>query len=285
MSGYSGRAEAIGHAGEVLQGAVRLGGAVEPFLVTLPAPLFRSTATVRMANGWSVHPGWKTKALRAAELACENFGQLSPLEVLIDSEIPVARGCGSSTADCVAVIRAVAGMLSKPVTGSVSNEIARLARLAETASDSTMFDCEPLAFLPRRGEVLRRFNFEWPAMHVTVVDLGGPTVDTIDCPMPAYSEEELNEFAWLLDELSCGPNTEVIGRVASRSAMIHQRYRAHQAFDQLHETAMKNGAFGVALAHSGTVAAVLSANPITIQGAVNYRLEGVQHADLAGRRR
>ncbi len=285
MSGYSGRAEAIGHAGEVLQGAVRLGDAVEPFLVTLPAPLFRSAATVRAADGWSVHPGWKTKALRAAQLACERWGQVSPLEILIDSEIPVARGCGSSTADCVAAIRAVANMLGKPVTNSLSHEIARLARRAETASDSTMFDCEPLAFLPRRGEVLRRLNFDWPAMHVTVVDLGGPAVDTIECLMPAYSEEEIDEFAWLLDELSSGQTAETIGRVASRSAWIHQKHRWHPAFDQLHQTAVDRGAFGVALAHSGTVAAVLSDNPVAIQGAVSYRLEGVQHADLAGRRR
>ena len=285
MSGYSGRAEAIGHAGEVLQGAVRLGDAVEPFLVTLPAPLFQSAAAVRGANGWSVHPDWKTKALRAAQLACETWRQPSPLEIFIDSEIPVARGCGSSTADCVAVIRAVADMLGKPATDALSHEIAGLARLAETASDSTMFDCEPLAFLPRRGEVLRRFHFDWPAMHVSVVDLGGPAVDTIDCPMPTYSEDELNEFAWLLDELSNGHTAECIGWVASRSAAIHQRHRAHPAFDQLHKTAMKSGAFGVALAHSGTIAAVLSANPIAIQGAVHYRLEGVQHAHLAGRRR
>ena len=123
LSGYSGRAEAIGHAGEVLQGAVRLGDVVEPFLVTLPAPLFRSTATVSTANGWSVHPDWKTKALRAAQLACESWGQRSPLKILIDSEIPVARGCGSSTADCVAVIRAVADMLCKPVTNDLSHEV------------------------------------------------------------------------------------------------------------------------------------------------------------------
>ncbi len=285
MSGYSGRAEAIGHAGEVLQGAVRLGDAVEPFLVTLPAPLFRSAATVRAASDWSVHPDWKTKALRAAQLACESWGQRSPLHISIHSEIPVGRGCGSSTADCVAVIRAVADMLGKPMTNDLSHEIATLTRLAEAACDSTMFDCEPLAFLPRRGEVLRRFHFDWPAMHVTVVDLGGPAVDTINCPMPDYSEDELNEFAWLLDELSRGHAAECIGRVATRSAAIHQRHRAHPAFDQLHKTAMKSGAFGVALAHSGTVAAVLSANPISIQGAVKYRLEGVQHADLAGRRR
>ena len=285
MSGYSGRAEAIGHAGEVLQGAVRLGDTVEPFLVTLPAPLFRSTAVVRAASAWSVHPAWKTKALRAAQLACETWHQPSPLEIFIDSEIPVARGCGSSTADCVAVIRAVADILCRPVSNNLSHEIARLAHLSETASDSTMFDCEPLAFLPRRGEVLRRFNFDWPAMHVTVVDLGGPAVDTINCPMPTYSEDERNEFASLLDELSCEQTVERIGRIASRSAMIHQRHRPHPAFDQLHKTAMKGGAFGVALAHSGTVAAVLSANPVGIQGAVHYRLEGVQHADLAGRRR
>ena len=76
-----------------------------------------------------------------------------------------------------------------------------------------------------------------------------------------------------------------LGRVATRSAIIHQNYRPHSEFQPLYRKACEAGAFGVALAHSGTVAAVLSPKAVYIEGAVAYAMEGVQHADLAGRRR
>lgn len=255
MSGYFGRAEAMGHAGEILQGGVRLGERVEPFLVTLPVPVFRSAVTVRRDSAWSVTPAWKAKALRAARLA---WGLLDgALEVAVESAIPVGRGCGSSTADCVATVRAVADLLG--VSWS-AEEVARLVQRAELASDATMFDLKPVAFLPRTGELLLRFDGAWPEMNVEVIDMGGPMVETLDCPVPPYSAGELDEFAELLVELEAAVVTgdaAGVGRVALRSGAIHQRYRPHAEWDRLTGRAVAGGALGVALAHSGTVAGVL----------------------------
>lgn len=254
MSGCFGHAEAMGHAGEILQGGVRLGERVEPFLVTLPAPALRSAATVRPGSVWSVAPAWKTKALRAARLA---WGLDSALEVVVDSAIPVGRGCGSSTADCVAAVRAVADLLG--VTWS-AEEVALLVQQAELASDATMFDLQPVVFLPRTGALLRRFDGAWPEMKVEVIDMGGPGVDTLDCPVPAYSADELDEFADLIEALEravTSSDAAGVGRVALRSGAIHQRHRPHAEWEQLTARAMAAGALGVALAHSGTVAGVL----------------------------
>jgi uncharacterized protein involved in propanediol utilization len=250
LSGYFGRGEAIGHAGEILQGGVRLEGRVEPFLVTLPVPAFRSTVNVRSAAEWRVTPAWKTKALRAAQLAWTGSGAL---DVLVESEIVVGRGCGSSTADCVATVRAVADLSAE--------RIAAVVQRAELASDATMFDLEPVAFLPRAGTLLRRFEGVWPEMHVEVIDMGGPPVETLDCAVPSYSAEELDEFADLLAELQAAVTSGdavKVGRVALRSGAIHQRYRPHAEWDAVTTRALSAGAVGVALAHSGTVAAVLS---------------------------
>ena len=289
MSGCFGRAEAMGHAGEVLQGAMRRRGKVQPFLVTLPAPCFRSVAEVRRADEWRVTPGWKTKALRAALLACPIFEVAGALEVEVWSDIPVGRGCGSSTADCVAAVRAVADLEGRQVG---AEQVGRLAQLAEKASDSTMFDLEPVVFLPRFGMALRRFEWPWPAMHVTVVDLGGAAVDTLACKIPRYSPGELDEFVWLVSDLESSlraGDPEQLGRVASQGAAIHQRHRKHPHWHSLHETAMSRGAFGVAVAHSGTVAAVLSAGPVGIPAMIEYELiaakEGARNADIAGGRR
>lgn len=278
MSGYYGRGEGIGHVGELLQGAVRINGHVSPFLVTLPAPWLRSEVEVRAAREWSVSPIWKRKALRAAQAACVRWRVGEALVVGIASEIPVGRGCGSSTADCVAAVRAVAAWAGVRVDGE---EIAAVVHEAEVACDPTMFDGEPVAFLPREGRVLRRFAGRWPAMDVKVVEMGGAAVDTEACAVPAYPAEELDEFEGLLERAAAGFATgdgEVLARVAMRSAEIHQGHRPHPAWRALCEGAMREGAWGVAVAHSGTVAAVLRA-PSVVGKEVEH------DADFVGGRR
>ena len=245
MSGYCGRGEAMGHVGEILQGAI--GG--EPFLVSLPAPWLRSVVTVRAAEAWSVTPRDRTKALRAAQLA---WGD-GALAVTVESSMLVGRGCGSSTADCVAAVRAV-----RPEWQPA--EVARVVVAAEAACDGTMFGVEPVAFLPRRGRVLQVLGAAWPTMGVRMVDLGGAAVDTLGLERISYTAGEMGEFGKLLQELEAAVQAgdgRGVAAVASRSAEIHQRYRPHVAFGEFQRGAMAAGAWGVAVAHSGTVAAVL----------------------------
>ena len=245
MCGYCGRGEAMGHVGEILQGA--LGG--EPFLVSLPAPWLCSVVTVRAAEAWTVTPGDRTKALRAAQLA----GGEGAFVVTVESAMPVGRGCGSSTADCVAAVRAV-----RPEMGAA--EVARIVAAAEEACDGTMFGLQPVAFLPRRGLVLKVLGTAWPEMGVRMVDLGGAAVDTLGLERIAYKAAEMGEFGALLAELEVAVRAgdgRGVAAVATRSAEIHQRYRPHLGFRAFRERAMADGAWGVAVAHSGTVAAVL----------------------------
>ncbi len=245
MSGYCGRGEAMGHVGEILQGA--LGG--EPFLVSLPAPWLRSVVTVRVAEAWTVIPADRTKALRAAQLA----GGHGPFAVTVETEMPVGRGCGSSTADCVAAVRAV-----RPELGAA--DVAQIVVEAEWACDGTMFGLEPVAFFPRRGQVLKELGTAWPAMGVRMVDLGGAAVDTLGLERIRYAAAEMEEFGALLEELEAAVGAgdgRRVAAVASRSAEIHQRYRPHPGFRRFQQDAMAAGAWGVAVAHSGTVAAVL----------------------------
>jgi len=259
LSGYFGRGEAIGHAGELLQGAVRINGHISPFLVTLPMPGFRSEAKACASRHWSVSPHWKRKALRAAQAACGRWGVRETMAIEIASEIPVGRGCGSSTADCVAAVRAVAAWADVRHGAEV---IAEIVHEAELACDPTMFDCEPVAFLPREGRVLQRFSGRWPAMEVNVVDRGGAAVDTEACAVPRYTADELDEFERLLELAAIGfeaGDGEKLAHVAMRSAEIHQRHRPYAAWSALCDGSMRSGAWGVAIAHSGTVAAVLSA--------------------------
>jgi uncharacterized protein involved in propanediol utilization len=255
LSGCSGRGEAIGHVGEILQGALRLGGAVEPFLITLPAPSMLSRATVEASGEWRVEPAWKTKALTAARIAARAWQWPGAASLSVSTEIPVARGYGSSTADCTAAIRAVGAMLGLAPTNA---EIASLASVAEGPCDPTMFGCEPVAFLPLQGRVLRCFEGGWPVdLETEIVELGGPPVNTCEIPRPDYSAAELDEFQQLLHAAFASRDACALGRVASRSAEIHQRHRPHPEWYGLRERAQAGHAVGLAIAHSGTAAAIL----------------------------
>ena len=260
MSGCSGSAKSIGHAGELLQGVVRIGLRPEPFLVTLPAPPFISHAIIRDSEDLHDHvqPPWKSKALRAARIAWARLeGPDRSLRLIIDSSMPVGRGCGSSTSDCVAAIRAVADLLDRSIS---ANEIAQWSAEAEIAADATMFDLRPVAFSQRRGRVLRPLGAAYPAMRVIAVDLGGPPVDSVARPSPAYSGAEIAQFQNLLAVLEKSierRDVSGVARVATESAAIQQRHYPHPRWNDFVATIRRADVLGVACAHSGTVAVAL----------------------------
>jgi uncharacterized protein involved in propanediol utilization len=269
LSGYSGSANlscgtgfSIGHAGELLQGVISSDGSLEPFLVTLPAPCFTSHATILISNDPAdvVHPTWKTKALRAARIAWTHLrGEDGSLHLNIDSQTPVGRGCGSSTSDCVATIRAVADLLRCSIS---ANQIANWCSVAETAADATMFHHQPVAFCQRRGKILSTLGTEYPPMRVVVADLGGPPVDTLTRQMPPYTGVEINRFQdlLLLLEKSVQRNDAMgVARVATESAAIHQKHYLHPRWRDFVATVRTTGALGIGCSHSGTVAVALLA--------------------------
>ena len=258
MSGYSGSVEAIGHAGEILQGA--LNG--EAFLVTLPAPGLRSRAIAQRSCGWTIDPPTKLKALRAARLAASG-----PYNIRIDSTIPVGRGYGSSTADCVAAVRSL--------TNLDPAQIAKIVHQAEGATDSTMYGEQPVVFLPRLGKLLKLLLGVWPHTHVTVIDLGGGLIDTLATPLPTYTHQEHQAFVDLLALLEAGfasGNLKQISQVATASARIHQSHRPHRKWQDAHDALTAAGALGVARAHSGSLVAALSHYALDIEADYRYEL-------------
>lgn len=229
-------------------------------------------AKVRYASSWSIDPEWMSKALTAARFAARTWDITAPLKITIHSRIPVARGYGSSTADCVAAVRAVANLVSRH---PAAEEIAQLVHPAEAASDSTMFGLDPIVFLPLQGAVIRRFSGGWPDLYVSVIDMGGPAVETLAFARPEYSAAELNEFADLLGELEqafAHRDPVRLGRVSTRSAEIHQVHHPHPAWPTVIDRARTTGAYGVARAHTGTIAALLTASPLNRLDGPAYRL-------------
>ncbi len=285
MSGYSGNANtqhgegfSIGHAGELLQGAIWQDARPEPFLVTLPAPPFMSRATIHYPREAEDHvePAWKTKALRAARVAWTHLGGCAgSLRLVIESQTPVGRGCGSSTSDCVAAIRAVSDLLGRACS---AHEIAQWSTQSEMAADSTMFNLQPVAFRQRHGRVLRPLGLAYPAMRVITADLGGPPVDTVTRPAPAYSDEEITAFHDLLTLLEHSIERQDalgVAQVATESAAVQQKYYPHPRWHEFVTIAQRAGALGVGCAHSGSLA-------IALLGQSEDLSEDQIVADLAG---
>ena len=258
------------HHGELLQG-VFMDQRRQPrrALVTLPMSargtraVFRMTPVAYRRADVTVWPADRTKAKRAAELAVEHCARASGRQVCagalhLTSDVPVGLGMGSSTSDVIAAIRAVAAsyrVLLSP------DETAHLAVAAEHASDSIMIEEAVVLFAHREGESIERLSSQLPGLMV-VGCVGNSTsgVDTLKIPPFEYGDDELQAFEKLRDDLRWAlesGDTKLLGRVATASALINQRYLPKRELDSLIALSEDVGAVGVQVAHSGTVSGVI----------------------------
>jgi uncharacterized protein involved in propanediol utilization len=256
------------HHGELVQGAFTgPEGVPVRALVTLPCPLHTTRATFTAVPGGevTVSPPWKEKARRAAEIALEDLhlGMGGHLELTGDA--PLGRGFGSSTSDVLAAVRAVRDAFGAPLT---ARETARLAVRAETASDALMFEETAVLFAQREGTVIEDFGRRLPPLRVLgfgsratdTTATGGHGVDTLALPAPRYDSEEIARFDRLRVLLRRSLHTQdaaLLGRVATRSALLNQRHLPVPALGRLLTTARACGALGLQVAHSGDIAAFL----------------------------
>lgn len=253
---------AMGHAGEILQGAVRDGTSVRRVLVSLPAPQLCSTAVIHptTGDGLRVTPSWKEKSLRAGRLALAHFGFTGTNCVVnIFSNIPPCVGLGSSTADCVAVIRAIAAWCGTDLDEAA---VARIAQQAESSSDSTMFEDGLVAFAHCDGEVHEYLAGPLPDLRILVVQdparAGG--IETSLVRRPVYTSAQLDRVEEMLSRLRSSvrdSDLQGIGEVATASAVLNQQYFPKSHFDRVLQIAEETSALGVAAAHSGTILALL----------------------------
>lgn len=247
------------HHGEVIQGRFKAAdGRYHVALLTLPWKERHSTVSLEHDASLAkiVAPKGRTKAQAAAELAKSYLG-LSDLGAVmtISSNIPDGVGMGSSSADTIAAIRAVAKLADAAIPDEV---VARLAVHAEGASDAIMFDREVL-FASRDGIVLETFSAALPHFAVLGFCNGAP-LNTLATPLPSYDEEELQTFkilrASLRRALNEG-NARMVARIATQSAEVNERYFPKPRFAHIRRLAEKHGALGVQVAHTGSVMGLL----------------------------
>lgn len=256
-------AHCIAHHGEFVQGKFNNSGEWQRGLVTVPYDRYHSAAHFQVypnTKKVTVAPAGLTKAQRAAELTlkqCGADGVGGHLEVY--SDIPIRLGMGSSTADVVATIIAVARALGINLSAEV---IARLAVQAERASDSTMFGDRAVLMAHREGSVIEYFGAPLPHLMIlgTNTDPSGDGVDTLNFTPAEYGDRELMQFEVLraiMRRAIVTQSAALIGKVASASARINQSYLPKPHFDRLEQIVDNVGALGLQVAHSGTVVGLL----------------------------
>lgn len=267
------------HHGEVLQGVFySVDGSVEHGLVTMPCPLFGSSARFRpLCSGpVTVQPSDRLRARMAARLTLDALGYAAWGGTLqIDSDVPVCWGCGSSTADVLAAIRATADAFEVTLAPAW---LARLAVAAETASDSLMHGPNrTVLFAQRRGTTLLDLGGPLPPLQVLGFNTEGQSgVQTLALPPCAYTAWEVEAFRPLLGLLCRAVEQQdpaLVGRVATASTTIMQRHRPKRGMAQLLQLAEQTGALGVQVAHSGTVAGFLFAPRVAISCLERARAE------------
>jgi len=252
---------AIAQHGELFQGVVQEDNcSIHRCLLSLPFPGMASSATFEFKANQElfVSPSHKIKALKAAKITAEMLG-VWPLEgaLILKSNIPEAKGYGSSTADCTAAVLAVAdacGTTLRP------EEVAALVVKAEVASGNIMF-ANPVLLAHREGKVLEYYPHKLPNLAVLGFDMEQEGyVDTLLFPLAKYSPHEIIYLRRLRLELRRALITQdvrLLGAVATASAELNEKFLPKLRFADVRRVAMSVDAAGVSVAHSGTVGAIL----------------------------
>lgn len=183
---------ANGHHGELLQGVFEdRNGELHRGLVTLPLAKLVSKATFTCAatRDLTVRPGDKVKAALAARKTLNHLNVAEGGFLNIESGIPIGHGYGSSTADVVASIRAVA---AAHVVQLQPSRVSQLAVAAERASDAIAFDGHAVLFAQREGTVLEDFGGSLPPLLlVGFKSTEGQPINTLHLPPARYDSVEI----------------------------------------------------------------------------------------------
>jgi uncharacterized protein involved in propanediol utilization len=258
---YGGLGTAIAQHGELFQGAIcDEHGSLHRCLVSLPCPRLYSKGKFVSSdcNGVVVVPANKQKACCAAALTLTTLGAPFKGGILtLESNIPEGKGLGSSTADCTAAVLAVSAALQRRLA---AHETAELVVRAETASGNIMFE-RVVLFAHREGKVLEQYLHPLPRMVMLGFDSEAERiVETLHFPPAVYSTGEVEKFKVLTAALRRAIQTQdvrLLGRVATASAEINQRFLVKPLFREICDVMRESDALGVAVAHSGTVVAIL----------------------------
>lgn len=233
-----------GSCGELVQGFAQ----GEPFLGTCPVDMY---TTVEVSDRFSGLHGLGPKARQALRLTLKTLGRNSfPYGLRLTSELPRGKGMSSSSADIAAVVAAVRETFQREWSAEF---IMKLAVQIEP-TDGVFF---PGIVLMNQltGQVWSRFA-QVPALQAGILDLGG-TVNT--CDFHAQNDGQGNHCGQeaLRADFEQGMAQNDIPKMlqaATQSAFFNQQRLYKQELEEIWQLGQRAGAWGMNIAHSGTVA-------------------------------
>lgn len=200
----------------------------------------------------TVAPSWCRKAERAARLVLERAGRPELGGTLrIRTNIPLGCGCGSTTADVTATIRAVGKAVGLRLT---SEQVQRQDWEAEGAADPPASG-RAVVYGSRTGQIVRRLHRPLPAMSCLGFNTR-PGVIVLTEELASRTEYSLKEEVAFREVLGQASAAIEAGRLIPPARLNQSRLPTHR-FDELIRLILKAGAAGLAVSHSGTVGAAL----------------------------
>ncbi len=248
-----GRGQACGTSGEFIQGSLNGGEQV-----VLSCPI--ESGSVVTVRGYRASPtkitgtpAGCTKLHRAINSQLNSWGAGDwVLEVDRRSNLEVGKGMGSSTADIVAAIRALANAFS------VSAEPERIAALATAIEPTDAVMYPRLCLVERRTmRPIHRFAW-WPDFTILLMIPRDTRATKWETGSRWIAEkDEVDDLVHGLVKAESSRDSAIWGEVATLSAARLQRFFKNPLFEWLESRYSNLGAVGIIIAHTGTVVGLL----------------------------
>jgi len=243
--------------GELIQGYIQGGEK----LISYGINLFSKVSIMEMAEKDIRNSRYRyKKAYRMLDEVFRYYGynrqDYDEIGLKIDSQISIAKGMASSTADLVATAVAIAKYLGKEPS---EEEISKLCIKIEPTdsivfSDITLFDHLKGNFIKRYGQL--------PACKVLILE-GRQSINTIDFRKTDRSEilkdneKNLEKALGYFEKGIKNQDIREIGRASTISAFANQKILHKIGLEDIYQTSDKLGAYGINVAHSGSVIGIL----------------------------
>ncbi|HFL2403458.1 TPA: cobalamin biosynthesis protein [Clostridioides difficile] len=175
----------------------------------------------------------------------------------INSKIPVGKGMASSTADIGATIKATLSLIDKDLS---SEEISKLA--AEIEPTDSIFIDKNSIFNPLNGAVIKYLGNLTNAKVVILEP--NKVLDTMKIrlrqdynKLKVENKEVIKKSFALLEEGLKKNNLSLVGEACTLSSLANENIEKKEYLNEIIKISKKYGAYGVNIAHSGTVVGIL----------------------------